>query len=72
MKRLSKVLLSWGSESRRGYDSLTLAELCREQSRFDEAELIILAIDKEEEGVTSNLIAKLLNEKQPAPMRYRM
>ncbi len=72
MKRLSKILLSWGSESRRGYDSLTLAELYREQSRFDEAELIILAIDKEEEGVTSNLIAKLINEKQPAPMRYRM
>ncbi len=51
MKRLSKILLSWGSESRPGYDSLTLADLYREQGRFDEAEVIILAIDQEEEGV---------------------
>lgn len=72
MNRLSKILLSWGSESRRQYDSLTLAELYREQGRFDEAEVIILAIDQEQEGVTSNLIARLIKEKQSAPMRYRM
>lgn len=72
MARLSKILLAWGSESQRGYDALTLAELYREQGRFDEAEVIILAIDEEEEGVTSNLIAKLIKEKQPALMRYRM
>ncbi len=72
VRRLSRILLSWGSESRRGYDSLTLAELYREQGRFDEAEVIILAIDEEEEGVTSNLIAKLIKEKQMALTRYRM
>lgn len=72
MKWLSKILLSWVSESRRRYDYLTLAELYREQGRFDEAEVIILAIGQEEEGVTSNLIARLIKEKQSAPMRYRM
>jgi hypothetical protein len=34
--------------------------------------LIIWAIDEEEEGVTNNLIAKLIKKQQQAPMRYRM
>lgn len=72
MRQLSKILLARVSESRRGYNSLILAELYREQGRFDEAEVIILTLDEEEEGVTSNLIAKLIKEKQSAPMRYRM
>jgi len=64
-------LLSRGYESRRGYNSLTLAELYREQGRFDEAELIILSID-EEESVTSSVIAELIKDHQQAPVRYRM
>jgi hypothetical protein len=34
--------------------------------------MIILAIDKDEEGVTSNLTAKLTKAKQTTPMRWRM
>jgi hypothetical protein len=72
MRRLSEILLERGSESRRGYDSLTLAELFREQGRFEEAQVIVLTFDEGDEGVTSNLIKKLIKEKQSAPMRYRM
>lgn len=72
MKRLSRILLAWGSDSRPGYNSLALAELFREQGRFDEAQVIILSLDEDDEGVTSNLIEKLSKEKQSALMRYRM
>lgn len=72
MKQLSKLLLAWGSESRRGYDSLTLAELYREQGMFDEAHLIVLTLSEDDEGVSSKLITKLIKEKQSALMRYRM
>jgi hypothetical protein len=34
--------------------------------------MLILAIDKDEEGVTRNLTAKLTKTKQTAPMRDRM
>lgn len=51
---------------------MELAELYRELGRFDEAELVILTIDERDVGVTSNLITKLIKEKQSAPMRYRM
>lgn len=71
MKQLSKILLGWSAEPRRGY-ALLVAELYREQGRFDPAELMILTIDDDEVGVTSNLIAKLIKEKESAPMRYRM
>lgn len=72
MKRLCKILLAWGLESRRGYDAIALAELYRQQGRYDEAEVIIFTLDENEEGVTSNLIAKLIKEKEPALMRYRI
>ncbi len=72
MRRLSQILLAWDAASRRGYNTIVLAELYREQGRFDQAEAVILTLDKDEAGVTSNLITKLITEKQSAPMRSRM
>ena len=72
MRRLSKILLAWGSVSRPTYDALTLAELYREQGRFDEAQVIMLTLVEDEEDVTRSLIAKLIKDKQSAPMRYRI
>ena len=51
---------------------MELAELYREQGRFDEAELQISTLDDNQVDVTSKLISRLIQEKQPAPMRYRM
>ena len=71
MKRLSDILLERCAASRRRY-TLDLAELYREQGRFDDAEQVILTIDDRDVDVTSKLIARLIQEKQPAPMRYMM
>jgi hypothetical protein len=51
---------------------LELTELYREQGRFDEAEQVILTIDDPDVDVTSKLFVRLIQEKQPAPMRYMM
>lgn len=71
MKRLSDILLERRAASRRRY-TLELAELYREQGRFDEAEQVILTVDDRDVDVTSKLVARLIQEKQPAPMRYMM
>ena len=71
MQRLSEILQEWGTASRQGY-AMELAELYREQGRFDEAELVIQSLDERDVGVTSNLISRLIKEKQTAPMRYMM
>jgi hypothetical protein len=72
MKRLSELLLKRGVASRSGLGALTLAELYREQGRFDEAQGIIRSTGNDEEGSFGNLIAKLIQEKQPAPLCYRI
>ena len=41
-------------------------------TRVHEAERVILTLDEREVGVTSNLITRLIKERQPAPMRYMM
>ena len=69
MKRLGEILLAWGAASQCGY-ILELAELYREQGRFDEAEQVISIHDNNEGDVTSKLITKLIKERQLAPMRY--
>ena len=72
MTLLSDILHVWSLESRPRQNPLALAELLREQRRFDEALAIILALDNADDDVTSKLIAKLSGEKQSAPMRYRL
>lgn len=42
---------------------MELAELYREQGRFDESQKVILTLDQRDVGVTSNLIGKLIKEK---------
>lgn len=71
MLRLSEILQVWDDASRKGH-TMELAELYREQGRFDEAELVIQSLDERDVGVTSNLITRLIKERQPAPMRYMM
>lgn len=71
MTRLREILLEWNEASRRSF-VIELAELYREQGRFDEAELQISTLDDNQVDVTSKLISRLIQEKQPAPMRYRM
>ena len=55
----------------KGY-AIDLVDLYREQGRFDEAELVISAMGIKPKDVTGQLIRKLIQERQPAPMRYRM
>jgi len=71
MQRLSKVLFDRWETSRKGY-VIDLVDIYREQGRFDEAELVITSMDIKTDDVTGQLIRKLIKERQPAPMRYRM
>ncbi len=71
MRRLGEIL----QERRQKTNSqrtLEIAELYREQGRFEEAESEIQTLtgDKQDEEV--KLIARLIRERQTAPMRYRM
>lgn len=71
MESLSAIFREWEAASRQGH-TMELAELYREQGRFDESLQVIQTLDEREVGVTSNLIMRLIKEKQPAPMRYMM
>jgi hypothetical protein len=71
MQRLSRILLDWHVAAR-GRHALELAELCREQGRFDEAESVLSTFDDARAGVTSELITQLTKERETAPMRYAM
>ena len=71
MRRLIELLKDRGVASRQG-SILELAELYRETGRFDEAEGMIKILDESEVDVTSKLIARLIKEKQTAPIRYRL
>jgi len=48
------------------------AELHRELGQFDRAQEALQQLTHEDQGVTSRLIARLVHERQTAPMRYRM
>ncbi len=71
MFQLSEIFRKYSINSPSRYN-ITLAELYREQGRFSEAQEVISSIQEHDEGITSKLIAKLIHEKQPALMRYRM
>ena len=70
MEQLSTIL--HGSHAMRPGYTMALAELYREQGRFDEAEQVIQSLDIEKSDVTGTLIAKLIRDKEMAPIRYRM
>lgn len=72
MARLTEVLTYWGDASGGGKYILQLAELYREQGLFEEAESMIRKVADDAVGVTTQLIARLIEDKDTAPMRYRM
>ena len=51
---------------------LEIAELHRELGQFDKAFMMLQELPEEDLGVTSQLIAKLVDKKETAPIRYRM
>jgi hypothetical protein len=71
MGRLSEILSNYHLSSP-FRSNTTLAELFREQGRFFEAQEAISKIQKQDAGVTSKLIAALINEKKSTLIRYRM
>jgi hypothetical protein len=71
MQRLTALLIARASTPGFAY-RLELAELFREQSRFDDARQMIRSMDEQEVSVASQLIGRLVKERQPAPTRYRM
>ena len=71
MDQLCDMLLGWFNASHKWYN-INLAELYREQKRFTEAEKIILTVNEQDAGVTSKIIFKLIQEKKPALIRYKM
>lgn len=71
MRRLSEIIPAWNATFE-GDRKTALAELYREQGRFDEAGRVIETIDDRESDIAATLIGQLIEERQTAPMRYRM
>ncbi len=71
MERLSTILASRDDESLH-WHAISLAELYREQGRFEEAQRAMDAVEKREDDLTVRLISRLIKERDAAPMRYRM
>jgi hypothetical protein len=71
MERLSELLAARHAASPPGY-ALELAELYREQGRFEEAASLMASIDGNGDDVKRKLIADMISEEEAAPMRYRL
>jgi len=71
MTRLLELLLEGGNETY-GRDPLEVTELYRELGRFDEAKTALQACTEDDIGVTSTLLAKMIDDRTTAPVRYRM
>jgi len=59
------------SDKRRAYLQ-EMAELHRELGEFDEAAKALDEYEEKDQGTTSKLLAKLVKDREKAPMRYRM
>ncbi len=70
MKRLCELSQPSGPAPSR--NPLELAELYREQGRFDESRAVLQSVAPKDLGVTGRLIARLIGEDERAPMRYRI
>ena len=70
MERLCQLLQQSGPEPH-GH-TMELAELYREQGRFDEGRAALQGMDPKDFGTTGQLIARLIEEKERAPIRYGM
>lgn len=76
LQRLSAMLRN-GAEPASGFvanttAALELAELYREQGRFEKAEAALMGVDADEAGSLGKLMADLIREKLTAPVRYRL
>jgi len=71
MTRLLELLLEGGNETY-GPDPLEVTEIYRELGRFDEAKTALRACTEDDIGVTSKLLAKMIDDRTTAPVRYRM
>jgi hypothetical protein len=71
MNRLLELLLEGGNQTY-GPDPLEVTELYRELGRFDEARTALQACTEDDIGVTSKLLAKMIDDRATAPVRYRM
>ena len=71
MTRLLELLLEGGNQTF-GPDTLEVTELYRELGRFDEAKTALQACTEDDIGVTSTLLAKMIDDRTTAPVRYRM
>lgn len=71
MERLTRILEARRAASLPGRES-SLAELYREQARFEEAALVMAGIESERSDVTLDLMADLISRKETAPIRYRL
>jgi hypothetical protein len=71
MTRLLELVLEGGNETY-GPDPLEVTELYRELGRFDEAKVALQACTEDDVGVTSKLLARMIDEAVAAPVRYRM
>jgi hypothetical protein len=71
MTRLLELLLEGGNQTY-GPDPLEVTELYRELGRFDEARTALQACTDDDIGFTSKLLAKMIDDRNTAPVRYRM
>lgn len=71
LQRLGQMLQARGQHARRG-PGLELAEVYREQARFEEAQAVIAAIAPAEGNVAGGLIADLIARRWAGPVRYRL
>jgi hypothetical protein len=71
MTRLLELLLEDGNEAY-GPDPLEVTELYRELGRFEEAKTALQACTDDDIGVASKLLSKMIDDRNTAPVRYRM
>ena len=71
MTRLLELLLEGGNETY-GPDPLEVTELYRELGRFEEAKTALQACTEDDIGVISKLLAKMIDDRTTAPVRYSM
>lgn len=71
MERLSELVAARHPASPPRY-ALELAELYREQRRFEEAAFVMESINGDDTDFARKLITDMISEKDAAPMRYRM
>ncbi len=71
MTRLLELILEGGNETY-GPDPLEVTELYRELGRFEDAKTALQACTEDDIGVTSKLLAKMIDDRTTAPVRYRM